>query len=166
MRRVLRRCPQRFLMRSAIALLMMGALPWTVEAQVRVYEPARILPEARVELVAVRRSAAHVGAGVGFRAGRTFGVAALGTAFVAGADGADDARLELIGRFLLDPERRARMAFYAAGGAAALLSPDGEWRGVLVTMLGAELGRGERWGPFVEVGIGGGVRLAAGVRRR
>lgn len=122
-------------------------------------------PEARVEALTASADALHAGLGLGKRLGRTLSIAALGTAAIAREEGGVDTRLEVTARFHLDPERRASVAVYAAGGAAALRRDHSEWSGALIALMGAEVGRA-RWLPFFEVGFGGGLRLVAGIRAR
>lgn len=121
--------------------------------------------EVRAEALIARANAMHAGAGISTRLGRSASVAALGTVAFARQAGGVDTRFEIMGRFHIDPDRRARVAVYAAGGAAALRRDHSEWSGALVALIGAEVGRG-RWVPFFEMGYGGGLRLVAGMRAR
>jgi hypothetical protein len=73
-------------------------------------------------------------------------------------------RGELLLHLLLSPTRRRGVGLYAAGGVAAVGGP--VERGYIVLTLGAEQEPGRRSGWFVEAGIGGGARLAAGYRWR
>jgi hypothetical protein len=82
----------------------------------------------------------------------------------AGGIGGDLAfRGELLGHFLLTP--LARGAGVYLGGGAALLA-DGDARGYVVALVGVESRPAARSGWFVEGGVGGGARVAAGWRRR
>ena len=72
----------------------------------------------------------------------------------AGLSGGDAAwRGELLAYFLLNPDRQRGAALYGAGG-------------YLVLTLGLEARPAGRSGWFLEGGVGGGVRLAAGYRWR
>jgi hypothetical protein len=83
----------------------------------------------------------------------------------AGAGDGDAAwRGELLAHFLLNPDRHRGVGVYGAGGLALVGGPVDE--GYLVLTLGLEARPGGRSGWFVEGGIGGGVRLAAGYRWR
>jgi hypothetical protein len=83
----------------------------------------------------------------------------------AGAGGGDAAwRGELLAHFLLNPDRQRGAGVYGAGGLAVVGGPVDQ--GYLVLTLGLEAGPGGRSGWFVEGGVGGGVRLAAGYRWR
>jgi len=73
-------------------------------------------------------------------------------------------RGELLAHFLLNPTRRRGVGIYGAGGVAAVGGPVDQ--GYLVLTLGLEARPGRPSGWFVEAGVGGGVRLAAGVRWR
>lgn len=77
-----------------------------------------------------------------------------------GAEGRGD----VIVRFLLDPEFTRRWSGYGGGGVS-VRAADGGTRELLLLALGLE---GPRWGgavPFMELGLGGGVRVGFGVRR-
>jgi hypothetical protein len=81
-----------------------------------------------------------------------------------GSDGRAAWRGELLAHFLLNPTRRSGVGIYGAGGVAAVGGPVDQ--GYLVLTLGVEARPGGRSGWFVEAGVGGGVRLAAGMRWR
>jgi hypothetical protein len=74
------------------------------------------------------------------------------------------ARGELLGHFLLNPGQPRGAAFYLAGGLAAVEGP--ESRGYLVLTVGLEERPAASSGWAVELGVGGGVRVAAGYRWR
>jgi hypothetical protein len=80
------------------------------------------------------------------------------------SDGRAAWRGELLAHFLLNPTRRSGVGVYGAGGIAAVGGPVDQ--GYLVLTLGLEARPGGRSGWFVEAGVGGGARLAAGVRWR
>lgn len=73
-------------------------------------------------------------------------------------------RAEALVHFLLNPGRRAGVGPYVAGGVAAVGGPLDQ--GYLVLTLGMETRPGMPSGWFVEAGVGGGARLAAGFRHR
>jgi hypothetical protein len=91
--------------------------------------------------------------------GRLAVAAGIGT-----SDGSLAWRAEALGHFLLAPRRRSGIAAYAGAGVVAVGGPVD--RGYLVLALGLERAPGARSGWFVEGGVGGGVRLAVGWRRR
>ncbi len=89
----------------------------------------------------------------------------LSVAAGVGASGGEAAwRGELLAHFLLNPDRWRGAGVYGAGGLAVVGGPVEE--GYLVLALGVEARPGGRSGWFVEAGVGGGVRLAAGYRWR
>jgi hypothetical protein len=69
-----------------------------------------------------------------------------------------------LGHFLLAPTRRGNLAAYLAGGLAIVGGP--AERGYLVLTVGIEDRPGSRAGWFIEGGVGGGARIAAGYRWR
>ena len=73
-------------------------------------------------------------------------------------------RGEILGHFLLRPDRRRGAAFYLAGGVAVVGGPVD--RGYLVLTAGLEQRPAAGSGWVVEAGVGGGVRLALGYRWR
>lgn len=79
-------------------------------------------------------------------------------------DGAGVGRAELVGHFLLNP-RSTGAGWYAGGGIAGSFA-EGADNGYLVLLLGVESAPGGRGGWFVEAGVGGGLRAAAGYRWR
>lgn len=74
-------------------------------------------------------------------------------------------RDELMVTFHLTPYRRHGLAAYAGAGAALLADSDVATE-YMVVVLGLEAHPGRAAGWFVEGGVGGGVRLAAGYRWR
>ncbi|MDQ3137569.1 MAG: hypothetical protein M3Q93_08275 [Gemmatimonadota bacterium] len=103
--------------------------------------------------------------GGGYAALRTSRRTRVSVAAGAGASGGRGAwRGELLGHFLLNPARRSGAGIYAAGGVAVVGGPVEQ--GYVVLTLGMEGRPGGLSGWFVEVGVGGGARLAAGYRWR
>jgi hypothetical protein len=88
----------------------------------------------------------------------------------AGAGAADHGgwagRGEVAWHFLLDPGRRQGAGLYGGAGLAVTALPDGDVRPFVQLVLGIESEPASPQGGFVEVGIGGGARVAAGVRWR
>lgn len=80
------------------------------------------------------------------------------------SDGNGVGRAELLGQFLLNP-RSAQVGVYAGGGLAGVFA-SGADNGYLVLMVGLEARPGGAGGWFVEAGVGGGARFAAGYRWR
>jgi hypothetical protein len=85
------------------------------------------------------------------------------TAAAGSADGEFVVRGEILGHFLLSPAGRGP-GVYGGGGIAGITGAGKE--GFLVLLLGVEHAPGGRAGWYLEGGLGGGVRLAAGYRWR
>jgi hypothetical protein len=88
----------------------------------------------------------------------------------AGAAHAEDrtvasGRAEVAGRFLLDPCRQARWGLYGATGITARYDDGPGTRGYLTLALGLELPSERSSVTAVELGIGGGVRVAVALRQ-
>lgn len=73
-------------------------------------------------------------------------------------------RLEASWHFLLNPQTRKGPAAYVGGGIAGQFAQSSH--GWLLVTLGVEQGAAASRGWFAEAGIGGGVRLAVGIRWR
>jgi hypothetical protein len=73
-------------------------------------------------------------------------------------------RADLLARFAPLPADRRRWSAYIAGGLSALVERGTSGRAVLALLVGVEGGRARETRTFVELGVGGGVRLGAGVR--
>jgi len=86
------------------------------------------------------------------------------TAAAGVADGDAAGRGELLGHFLLNPGGRRGAGAYAGGGIAGVVGPVDD--GYLVLLLGVEARPGAGSGWAIELGVGGGVRIAIGYRWR
>ena len=75
------------------------------------------------------------------------------------------ARVDGIGRFLLDPFRQSRTGLYGLAGVSAMYLEHDGWTPRVVLGLGLEGRAHGRRITSVEVALGGGVRLAIVVRR-
>jgi len=73
-------------------------------------------------------------------------------------------RGEILGHFLLSPNKPQGTGFYVAGGVAGVSGPVDQ--GYLVLTLGVESRPGASAGWAAELGVGGGFRLAVGYRWR
>ncbi|HSE67529.1 MAG TPA: hypothetical protein VLB12_11110 [Gemmatimonadales bacterium] len=106
--------------------------------------------------------------GGGYAAVRPAERARLAVTLAAGtADGDMAFRGELLAHFLLSPQAKHGVGFYALGGAAvADLQSTGDTEGYMVLGLGVESRPGARSGWALEAGIGGGLRIAVGYRWR
>ncbi|HWG51918.1 MAG TPA: hypothetical protein VN677_01325 [Gemmatimonadaceae bacterium] len=128
---------------------------------------SHLQPAGRADVFLADITAVQAGLELSAPAGSNLRLALVGAAGESWRDGASglSARAELTGRFLLDPEFRARWAPYVGGGVGARYDRVGDWRGVLSLVIGVE---GPKWGgtvPFVEAGYGGGARIGVGFRK-
>ncbi|MFL5512332.1 MAG: hypothetical protein ACJ8CN_07850, partial [Gemmatimonadales bacterium] len=135
-----------------------GALAWGYPVR------AQVIRELGIQTIGTFSDPGLLVAG-GFAALRTTGRTRLSLGLGAGvSDGELAVRGELLGHFLLSPEEHRKPGFYMAGGIAGIGGPVG--RGYLVLTLGLEQAPGRDSGWAVEIGAGGGVRVAAGYRWR
>jgi hypothetical protein len=106
-----------------------------------------------------------VGGGVGY-AYRTSGRVRLGLLASAGGwEGGFAGRAEVMVSYHLEPFKRRGVTPYAGGGASITFT-DVESSEYILLLLGVESSPGGRRGWFLEVGLAGGLRLAAGLRWR
>ncbi|MBI4503037.1 MAG: hypothetical protein HY700_18005 [Gemmatimonadetes bacterium] len=103
------------------------------------------------------------GVGIGLRPPGRSRVAMTGSA--GGLDGRVAGRVEGVLSFHLNPGRERGFSPYAAAGLAAIIARQAT-KGYVEVLLGLEERPGRRSGLFLEVGIGGGMRVAAGYRVR
>jgi hypothetical protein len=114
--------------------------------------------------VLVRDSAlAAVGVGGGLRLGGGIGVGIVGAWGWLAPDRAAG-RVELVGAYHLPPVRVTQPDVYVSGGLAVEGWPD-DVRGLLLLSLGVEARPWAGGGLFAEIGVGGGIRVAFGLRR-
>ena len=125
--------------------------------------------QARVDVLVADRAAAHAGVGAEVDAGL---YVRLGVIAAAGVTGGEDdegaafgARGEAVVRFLLDPLRQSRRGAYLGGGAGVRKDGRGDPRGYVLAVVGVEGAPRGGWAPSLEVGVGGGARLAVVLRR-
>jgi hypothetical protein len=128
---------------------------------------AQVLRERQLFTVAVASDPAVGAVGAGL-AWRDRGRSRIGAAVAAGAGerGGAAGRAELAWHFLLDPTRARGAGVYGGGGLAVTAFPDGRLRPWVLLVVGVEGAPALRRGTFFELGVGGGVRVAAGVRFR
>jgi hypothetical protein len=123
--------------------------------------------EGRADLFLASSTTVQGGAGAAFYLDRNVRLEVLGAAgstFTSGA-GQFSARLDLLGRYVLDPERTEKWALYGTGGLSLRYEAAPSWRGALVVLAGLEGPKWGSWTPFVEAGYGGGVQIGFGLRR-
>ena len=129
--------------------------------------PSRYRMEGRLDGFAGAVDVVHAGLGVAAELGTYFRLAGMFGAGVAGV--ADETvasgRAEIVGRFVLDPLRQARWGLYGSTGLVARHEDGPGTRAFVTIVVGVELPTSSRTVPAVELGMGGGVRVALVVRR-
>ena len=126
-----------------------------------------VVPAVRADLLLDRDVGAQLAAGAAIAAAYNLRLAAdLGAGGVRREmDWQPTGRLDLLVRWLSDPFRQSRWAINAGGGIGVRVEADRTPRTVAIVTIGVEgLGDG-RWVRGVEVGMGGGFRLGATLRR-
>lgn len=122
--------------------------------------------EVDLHALGVASDPTFLGAGGGYawrdpRRTRVLATVALGTLGHAGVAG----RADLAWHFLLDPRKRQGSAAYGGGGLSVQAGAR-EVKPYVLVVLGAENAPGGAGGSYVEVGVGGGVRVVIGYRWR
>jgi hypothetical protein len=147
----------------AIALAAV-VIPSESDAQLA---PSRPRAEARLDVIAARRTATQIGVGVAVPAGIYVRAGATVAAGLTTGEGRTDAsgRLDLIARFLLDPILQFPRAPYAGGGVSLRYDGDERIQSFLVIVIGVEGSPRRGILPSVELGLGGGVRAGVVLRR-
>lgn len=121
--------------------------------------------EVQVQALGTFAERRFLGAGLG-GALRSAGRARVGLTLHAGdLEGAFAGRGELVASYHLNPYRQHGVSPYAGGGVTVGVA-EGDAFEYVVLMIGVETTPGRRSGWFVEAGIGGGFRVAAGFRLR
>lgn len=151
----------------AAALLVAGAAP--LEAQIWAptvrADSSTLRPELRVDWFGGRASAVHAGAGLSVRAGNYLRVGVNAGAGPALPDSVRNvAHADVTVRFMLDPFGQQRFGLSLGGGVSARQERD-RVRAFALLVVDGEAGRGQGWRPFIRAGVGGGVRVTAGIRR-
>jgi len=125
------------------------------------------LPEARLDVISGRSTSTQLGLAVTL-GGAAYTRLALGAA--AGrtwkhGESRGSARVDGVGRFHLDPTRASPWGLYFAGGVSGLYDGFERCRVLLTTAIGLELPSRGTGVLAVELGLGGGVRVALALRR-
>jgi hypothetical protein len=154
----------RALAASALAIVCTNG---AARAQQRGQPAQRWQPEARIDLLEARASAAHIGVGVSVPANTYVRLGVIGAVGQAwrGGESTGAGRIDALVRFVVDPLREFRWAPYATGGISAVYDGSEDWRGVLVGVLGVEGPAAAGAVPAIEAGFGGGVRVGVALRR-
>lgn len=156
-----------FTMLWGAALVMLFAGVRTADAQATGARGATVRLVGRVDAFLARTGALHAGLGATTDLGsyvRLDGVLAAGAARVSGVTVASG-RVEIVGRFLLDPFRQSRWGFFVGSGLIARFDDGTRGQGYLTLLLGTELPGTARTRPALEVGIGGGTRVGIAIRQ-
>lgn len=127
----------------------------------------RILPELRADMSFGDIRLGQVAAGFHVNTGtyvRLAALAGLGGAWNESESG-ESYRIELQGRFHLDPFRSSRLGLYGIGGIAANHDPFTEWQSRLVVGAGVEMPAHGRATWAIEAALAGGFRLSVVTRR-
>ena len=130
----------------------------------------RLVPSFRADGFAGRERAAHVGAGLGLRLGTYAQLDVVGAAGASAGWEASPAtrasgRVDVLGRFALDPFEQFRRGPYAAAGLSLRVDEGARRRVHLTAVVGVEGRPRARWLPALEAGFGGGVRVGVVLRR-
>ena len=152
---------------STFALILVAVLsPALSQGQVP-QQPVQV--EGRIDAIFARTPGVEGGLGLTVPGGiyvRSGLIAGLG----AGRHGVEG-RTDFVARFSLDPFRQSRWAPYGGGGISGRYRSelDGGSHAYLLIFLGMEgplpLGKTSGWVPAVELGLGGGARVAIVMRR-
>lgn len=151
---------------AGLAVLIATNAAWAAaSAQAFRFVPT-VQGEMRTELSVTGRSVAAVGAALNVPAGYYVRVGA-GVAFgrEIGANPRNAGRGEVTVRFLADPFAEWRWGPYAGAGVAMDWRDGQSGRAAVVLVAGTDLPTRARWQPAVEVGVGGGARVAIVLRR-
>jgi hypothetical protein len=132
--------------------------------------PQRWQGEGRVEVLISRTTAVHAAIGANVIAGQYLRLAVLGAAGVrrVGDEWRSSGRIDLVGRFHVDPQRQFSHGLYVVGGATTLMDDGIRTRIRAVVGAGIEsrvLGGESGWIVGAEGGFGGGGRISVTLRR-
>jgi hypothetical protein len=146
------------------ALSILGPAPAFAQIPTQAFQS-----EVRVDGLVARSSAVEAAYGFSIPAGIYLRPGLVGGVGV-GRHGLES-RADLISRFSLDPFRQSRWSPYLGAGLSGRFRPiaDGGAKAFLLIFLGIEgplpSGRAAGWVPAVELGLGGGARVALILRQ-
>ncbi|MHB1224068.1 MAG: hypothetical protein ACYC2G_08525 [Gemmatimonadaceae bacterium] len=146
------------------------ARPATAQAAVRRARLGGPVVEARAELLAARSTTLHLGAAALWPVSPYLRVGMLAAAGVTSGPAASDdraasARAEVVARFTPNPDPAARWRPYGQATAGVLAVRGTTGRALVSVAVGAEHAPIGAIRPAIEVGIGGGLRVAIALRR-
>lgn len=133
------------------------------EAQTTSAASNGLAPEVRVDAIVARETAVHAGVGFASRLSTYVRAGIVGAAGLSG--GSPSGRVDAVARFLLDPFRESRWGPYGGGGLSVRFDDGRGTRGYMLIFFGAEGPLDRGFSPAIEVGLGGGARLAVVLRR-
>ena len=154
---------------TAATLLLLAAAPLAAQAWPATQRPegppSRLRPEVRIDYIAATTQVLHAGVGMSAPAGTyaRVGIAAGAGPAWNGAAGVG-ARLDGTARFLLDPLGQSRVGV-SLGAGLSVRYQESATNAVALVFADVEGARRRGWVPFGQVGLGGGVRVTAGLRR-
>jgi hypothetical protein len=127
----------------------------------------RILPEVRADVVVGTVDAVQFGGGFHVNTGTYMRLALLGGSGRAWSENRSSGsyRVELLGRFHLDPARNSRFGLYGTGGILVSHDDFAHWQTRMVAGAGVELPAHARGTLAVEVALAGGFRFSILTRR-
>lgn len=152
----------------AASTALIAILTQVASLDLAAQRPARrVLPELRADVTTGDVTSAQVAAGVHVTTGTYFRLALLAGAGSAWAD--DDRggsyRVEIQGRFHLDPFRSSRLGLYGIGGVTTSHDPFADWQSRIVVGAGTELPAHGRATFAIEAALAGGLRISIVSRR-
>jgi hypothetical protein len=152
--------------RGVLVMVASTALSSIARAQATL--DAGVKPELRADAITSRATTVvQVGGGAEIPAGYYVRVGVLGAVGAPVSSGARDlgGRLDVIARFLFDPFREHAWGLSAGAGVSLRVAEHDRVRPYLATVLDLEgPRRASGIAPSFQVGLGGGVRVGAGLR--
>ncbi len=152
--------------------MLAALLLWTVAWRGGAQGPAAPQPEVRGDVILGHQSSVQLGAGVQVPLGTYLRLGVDGAAGVrvgaregAGGSAGVGGRVDLLARFLLDPFRQSRYGLSLGGGLSVRAEPGDRVRPWLLVAIDVEGRPGRGLVPALQVGLGGGVRVGAVLRR-
>lgn len=154
----------------APAVAMLTARTLSAQAAVRGGWPGSPALEARLELLAARNTTVQLGAGALWPVSPYLRVGVLAAAGVTSGPAAADSRAasgraEVVARFTPNPDPAARWRPYGQATAGVLAVRGSTGRALVSVAVGAERSPIGAIRPAIEIGIGGGLRVAIALRR-
>ncbi len=127
-----------------------------------------VIVEARGDLIAGRNTTLQLGVAALWPVSPFLSVGAvagIGGTRPAAGDGRASGRAELVARFTPDPSPSARWRIYGQATAGVLAVRGSTGRALVSVAMGVERVSGGAVRPAIELGLGGGLRVAVALRR-